>query len=197
MTKREYTPITDETGFFELLVKHYENGPVSTFLHSRKPGDQVMMRGMFGSLVWAPETMSKQFTHLLLIGAGSGITPLYQIVKAALTAPAFQEAGTKISLVFANRTSKDILLNQALNKLGERISIKYVLSRPSEEEREAGSFLVGRLDEAAVFGAAVGECLAAPAKPLVLICGPDAFCVAVKALAESQSPTNPVTIHVF
>src|SRR5689334_12962621 len=45
--KRPYTPssLPGTTGFFDLTVKHYTAGAVSTYLHSRQIGDTVSMSG--------------------------------------------------------------------------------------------------------------------------------------------------------
>ena len=47
-----------------------------------------------------------------LIGGGTGITPLYQVLNAI---HAYQESGIKVSLIFANKTPDDILLKEELD----------------------------------------------------------------------------------
>jgi len=45
VVKRSYTPVTDERGYFEIMVKVYPDGVFSQYLHGLKIGDKVKMRG--------------------------------------------------------------------------------------------------------------------------------------------------------
>jgi cytochrome-b5 reductase len=201
MAKREYTPISDETGYFELLVKRYATGPISSFLHSRKVGDQVMMRGLFGTLNWDPDTFVKNHSHLLLIGAGSGITPLYQILIAFFKSAKFKESPLKVSLIFANRTTKDILLKEKIDAIKSEhpdvFNVTYVLSK--NEGDETFPVVPGRLDNADVFKQAIGGSISTSDNPFVMICGQDNFCAAIKNhLASPDVVSVPAdSIHVF
>lgn len=48
------------------------------------------------------------------VAGGTGITPCYAVIKAALRDPADT---TRLSLVFANNTEDDILLREELDEL--------------------------------------------------------------------------------
>lgn len=54
--------------------------------------------------------MLGRFDHLYLIGGGTGITPLYQIIQYVSEVEAPEGKGPKISLLFANKSESDILL---------------------------------------------------------------------------------------
>ena len=56
----------------------------------------------------------RKFNNIYLIGGGTGITPLYQIIQYVSEVEAPQGKGPKISLLFANRTENDILLKGEL-----------------------------------------------------------------------------------
>ncbi len=64
-----------------------------------------------------------------MIAGGTGITPMLQIVKAALKNP---EDKTKLSLIFANVNEEDILLKDEMDELVKtnpgRFSVYYVLN---------------------------------------------------------------------
>ena len=50
---RPYTPAStpDDTGFFELIVKRYPTGIMSSYLHKRNVGESVMMSGPFPAAI--------------------------------------------------------------------------------------------------------------------------------------------------
>jgi NAD(P)H-flavin reductase len=50
-------------------------------------------------------------TKIGMVAGGTGITPCYQIIQAALNG----EDGTQLSLIFGNRTVEDILLKEELD----------------------------------------------------------------------------------
>lgn len=52
-------------------------------------------------------------TKIGCISGGTGITPCYQVIQAALK----NDDGTQLSLVFGNRTVDDILLREELSEL--------------------------------------------------------------------------------
>lgn len=78
MVTRPYTPITQNgtIGEFQLIVKHYQNGLVSTFLKSLQLGQLVDMIGPVGSFRFDREFRGG---HHVLIAGGTGITPLFQV----------------------------------------------------------------------------------------------------------------------
>jgi cytochrome-b5 reductase len=109
---RPYTPISDEDaqGYMDLLVKKYPNGPMSTHLHELKPGQTLDIKGPIPKYPWSPN----KHEHIALIAGGTGITPMYQLIRAVLQNP---EDKTKITLVFGNVTEEDILLRKELEAL--------------------------------------------------------------------------------
>jgi cytochrome-b5 reductase len=76
---RPYTPITtdDQAGYFELLVKGYEQGVVSKYLISLKAGDSVEIKGPFPKLPYTAN-MKKSIG---MVAGGSGVTPMLQDIK--------------------------------------------------------------------------------------------------------------------
>eukprot|EP01098_Paradermamoeba_levis_P006546 TRINITY_DN2716_c0_g1_i1.p1 TRINITY_DN2716_c0_g1~~TRINITY_DN2716_c0_g1_i1.p1 ORF type:complete len:475 (+),score=148.08 TRINITY_DN2716_c0_g1_i1:129-1553(+) len=139
---RPYTPIVDEVGFFELLVKKYENGLVSSYLHSLKVGDSVMMRGPYGSFKYSPD----KWENLVMIAGGTGIAPFIQFFKQIflLEEKQLKEGGgekkKKVLLLFANKKADDILLKEELSQLASlfpsRLEIYHFLSEEKEAEVE-------------------------------------------------------------
>lgn len=68
-----------------------------------------------------------------MIAGGTGITPMLQIIRAALKNPADR---TKLSLIYANVNFDDILLRKELDDLAakypHRFSVYHVLNNPPE-----------------------------------------------------------------
>ncbi|KAK7694572.1 NADH-cytochrome b5 reductase [Cerrena zonata] len=126
---RSYTPTSsdDDLGHFDLLIKAYEQGNISKYVSLLKIGDKVRIKGPKGQFTYTP-TLSRA---LGMIAGGTGITPMLQIIRAALKNPADK---TKLSLIYANVNPEDILLKKELDELaakhGDRFTVHYVLNNP-------------------------------------------------------------------
>ncbi|KAL2270019.1 hypothetical protein VTJ83DRAFT_2203 [Remersonia thermophila] len=125
---RPYTPINDEDerGYLDLLVKRYPNGPMSSHLHDLAPGQSLDVKGPIPKYPWSPN----KHEHIALIAGGTGITPMYQLLRAIFRNP---EDKTKVTLVFGNVTEEDILLKKELaeleNTYPRRFRAFYVLDK--------------------------------------------------------------------
>jgi cytochrome-b5 reductase len=102
-----------------------------------------------------------------LIGGGSGITPLYQLVKHALNEPTNQ---TRFTLLYANVSEADILLRDELAALQrahpDKFKIVHTLDKPPAAGWTGASGYVSReLVKAHVAPAQKGD------KVKVFICG--------------------------
>ncbi|KAI0639333.1 NADH-cytochrome b5 reductase [Trametes polyzona] len=126
---RSYTPTSsdDDLGHFDLLVKAYEKGNVSRYISLLKIGDKVRIKGPKGQFRYTP-TLAREFG---MIAGGTGITPMLQIIRAALKNPLDR---TKLSLIYANVNPEDILLKKELDELASkhshRFRVYYVLNNP-------------------------------------------------------------------
>lgn len=146
---RSYTPTSsdDNLGHFDLLIKvsrrfrlgldepflfglqSYEKGNISRYVSLLKIGDKVRIRGPKGAFKYTP-TLSREIG---MIAGGTGITPMMQIVRAALKNP---EDKTRLSLIYANVNFEDILLKKELDALAaahpKRFQVYYVLNNPPQ-----------------------------------------------------------------
>jgi len=111
-TIRPYTPVNDEDarGHLDLVVKRYDNGRMSKHLHSMVINQSLSFKGPIPKYEWTPN----KHEHIALIAGGTGITPMYQLMRAIFRNP---EDKTKVTLVFGNITEEDILLKQELDDL--------------------------------------------------------------------------------
>ncbi|SCV05524.1 LANO_0H09384g1_1 [Lachancea nothofagi CBS 11611] len=125
---RPYTPVSDVAtkGHFELVIKHYKDGKFTEMLFDKKPSDTVAFKGPIKKWEWKPNS----FESITLIGAGSGINPLYQLVHHISQNPIDK---TKINLLVGNKTPNDILLKKELDtiqaKYPEQVKIHYFVDK--------------------------------------------------------------------
>ncbi|KAK0669447.1 hypothetical protein QBC41DRAFT_109174 [Cercophora samala] len=137
---RPYTPISDEDtpGYIDLLVKKYPNGPMSTHLHDMAPGQRLDVKGPLPKYSWSPN----KHEHIALVAGGTGITPMYQLLRTIFNNP---EDKTKVTLVFGNVSADDILLKNELaaleNHYPQRFRAFYVLDNPPKQWTGAKGFI--------------------------------------------------------
>ena len=173
---REYTPVTlDERGYFDLIVRRYPGGYFSEKFGALRVGDGMDFRGPCVTLPYARGSVAA----LAMVAGGTGITPMYQLIRAVLADP---EDATQLSLLYANRTPADVLLKEELDALAAahpgRLRLTYVVDALNGDGAAPGAAVsVGRVD-----AAAVARALPPPDAPdaAVLVCGPrgmvDALC---------------------
>jgi NAD(P)H-flavin reductase len=138
---RPYTPIVrpDEYGEFTLLVKGYEKGMLSKHLVNMQVGDCIEMRGPRGGVdvQWLDLNEQEKRNNsgnsgggirLVLLGAGTGVTPCLQLIYGVLanlkrtsasstaTPPPPQTVSEIILLTF-NRNEQDIPMREELDSL--------------------------------------------------------------------------------
>lgn len=180
---KPYTPTTlgNLKGSFELYIKVYPNGKVSSYLHSLKVGDIIEVKGPFQKLQYKAN-MKKRIG---MIAGGTGITPMIQIIKQILND---KDDVTEVDLLFANTGEEDVLLREFLDKSSTsrpNLRVHYLLSRPSSN----WTGLRGHLDSNMI-----SRLLPAPSPDtLVYVCGPPGMMSAVSG--DKISPTDQGTLQ--
>lgn len=126
---RTNQPLTDDRGYFDLIVKRYPNGPMSNQLHNMEPGQRLDFKGPIPKYPWE----ANKHEHIALIAGGTGITPMYQLARAIFKNP---NDKTSVTLVFGNVSEEDILLKREFedleNKFPQRFRAFYLLDNPPE-----------------------------------------------------------------
>ena len=121
------TILPDALGYFELMIKRYEGGPMSNHLHSMEPDQRLSFKGPISKYPLS----ENQHKHIGLIAGGTGITPMYQLIRNIFANPNDQ---TKVTLVFANVSESDILLKKEIqeleNEYPRRFRAFYALDQP-------------------------------------------------------------------
>lgn len=138
------TPGLDKT--LSITVKRIAGGKVSNRLVQQlAAGDAVHTLGAHGRFTFAPQPGKRR--HLVLFAAGSGITPIFSILKSAL----HFEADARVTLVYGNRNSDSVIFRDKLEQLqrlfGERLNLLHVLSQPDAPCQHSGRLTRQRVIE--------------------------------------------------
>ena len=126
---RLYTPITPNhtKGGFECVIKRYPHGCFTPVLFDMKPGSALFARVQHLKLKYE----KNKYKSVGCIAAGTGIAPMLQVIRAALSDPTDD---TKVALLFSNRRYRDILMKDELDYLQklypEKFRVTYTLQEP-------------------------------------------------------------------
>lgn len=155
-----------------LTIKRVAGGACSTHVHAHvRAGDRVELLGPSGDFC-----LPAGAKELVMIAAGSGITPIMSILRAALAA----DPETRITLLYGNRTEADIIFAAALAALeGPRLVVRH--------------FVGVRLDEATL-----SRELPRSEDAHFFVCGPEGMLAgAQRALAARRVPRARVHVERF
>ncbi len=104
------SPITDPN--LAVTVKRVEDGVVSNYIADHvQAGNTVEVLPPMGN--FKVDLNPATSHHYVLLGGGSGITPLMSIIKSVLQV----EKNSKLTLIYANRDEASIIFHQALEEL--------------------------------------------------------------------------------
>ncbi|KAL3868469.1 hypothetical protein ACJMK2_041270 [Sinanodonta woodiana] len=172
LVTRQYTPVTNvnQKSYFDLLIKVYPKGKMSRYVNTWQVGTKVEIRGPYGNFTYR----ANQHRRLFMLAAGTGITPMAQVVQGILDNP---DDETFIHLLYSCVTYSSILLKPEIDEWAKfwNFSVLFCLSH----EQDAGNCKYkyrerihhGRLDFPSLqkeMGQFVEHCF-------VLICGTQSF----------------------
>lgn len=128
---RPYTPTTTNgtKGHFDLVIKVYPDGNVSSHMFGLKVGDMVEVKGPFPKFEYKANVKKE----IGMIAGGTGITPMLQVLQELLFNP---EDKTKVTLLFANQTPADIMLKSEIDKLAaehDNFEVIYLVDKQPAE----------------------------------------------------------------
>ncbi len=181
---RPYTPMSEGStkGILDVLIKVYfdtkerpggkmtkalESIPVGHFVDFKGPVGHFEYLGCGNCTISSKPRFVKRF---IMICGGSGITPIFQVLRAVLKDP---EDETKCLVLDGNRLEQDILCREEMDALvkgnEERCRLLYSLSKPGDDWKGPK----GRIGKE-LLQREVGTCKM-EGQDLVLICGPEAL----------------------
>jgi len=126
----------------KVVVKAVDHGVFSNYAMTLRAGDSLEVAPPDGLFVYNKEEVG----NILLIAAGSGITPIMSILKTALS----NNLDTKVALIYGNQTESQTIYLEQLNDLkdayGDRLVLKYSYSREERQDALFGRITKGNLN---------------------------------------------------
>jgi len=160
-----------------LTVKEVAGGQVSPGLvRNLKEGETVLVAGPSGNF-----TVPGGRKRLVLLGGGSGITPLIGIARTHLKA----NETIRMELVYGNRSEEDIIFKDALAALAAEHPARFRVRHVLEIESAAAS-RTGKLDRATVLAELDALEAFADEGSMFFVCGPLGMMDETKAALESR-----------
>ncbi|GME84198.1 unnamed protein product [Ambrosiozyma monospora] len=172
--RRWYTPIFNEdVGYVHLAIKNYERS-CSGALAKMNPGDKGIQISNCKPH-FTPALPFDKYKQVHLIGAGVGLSPLFQYMNSCLKDP---NSTTKFKLIYSNHSEKDIIFKKDLEELQEknpeRVEIVHVLKTQTDGDKSKFVKYVGsRLDKEMLTNELAEG--AGDDDVIALVCGPDSF----------------------
>ncbi|MCR9126229.1 MAG: 2Fe-2S iron-sulfur cluster-binding protein [Rhodobacteraceae bacterium] len=159
-TRRSYSIASLPGAPLTVGVKTVPGGVFSTFAQGLRAGDTLAVMPPEGRFVPAGET------RLVLVAAGSGITPMVSIAGAALA------AGAEVTLIYGNRATDTIMFRDALDGLKDRYIDRFTLIHVLSREPQDVALLAGRVTGERVARLADAGAVDLAGADGVFLCGP-------------------------
>lgn len=180
---RSYTPTSNnmDIGILELVIKCYPDGLLTgKYLANLKVGDKVLFRGPKGAMKYTKDLCG----HIGMIAGGTGITPMYQLIRAICEN---DTDTTHISLIYANRSEEDILLRDELEtfarKYPQNLKVWYMLDHPPKDWKYGKGYVTPQI---------MADRLPSPSpETKVMLCGPPGMVNASKKALCSLGFESP------
>ncbi len=184
MIRRSYSlsshPLFDQE--MRITVKRIPNGEYSRWLFDQaKVGDEIETIGASGFFT-LPESLPLDVT-LFFIAAGSGITPVFSLMKEVLL-----QRKQKVVLIYSNRSQHEAIFYQQLleleNQFSSRLKIHFLFS-------EDKNLILARLSKS-LLAQFLNEVDFDKSKALAYLCGPHDYMqmVQIVLLNENFLPEN-------
>jgi ring-1,2-phenylacetyl-CoA epoxidase subunit PaaE len=124
--------VAPQDGELKVTVKRIAGGAFSNWANDNlKPGDAIEVMPPHGSFTWEFDPHARN--HYVGFAGGSGITPVFSLLKTALTT----EPESRFTLFYGNRDSSSVIFLEALarlkNRFMERLEIHHFLAEESED----------------------------------------------------------------
>ena len=102
-----------EKGKIDLCIKIVDGGFASEILRKAQKGHSFQVKGPLGHFVFEEDDKSKE---IWLIGGGTGVAPLYSMLKEHLP----HHKNKRFVLIFSLKEKKDLFLHQEFQQLAKR-----------------------------------------------------------------------------
>jgi ring-1,2-phenylacetyl-CoA epoxidase subunit PaaE len=162
-------------GEWQVAIKKVPEGRFSSLaVENLRVGEELDVMPPAGRFY--TELHPEHAKHYVAFAAGSGITPVFSIVKTIL----LTEPNSQVTLIYGNRGRNSIIFKEGIealkNKFLQRLSVYHILSR----EQGDTDLLFGRIDEAKT-QQFLDKILPAEQIDEAFICGPEEMINGVRA----------------
>jgi len=154
--ERPYTPLQgiDAQGQAHFWVKRYQGGEVGRWLHERKLGEEIEIRGPVPCWPWR----DGEWDDIIMISGGTGITPFYQLMHSVFS-KGIAVPQTRFTLLHSSPRPSDLPPGMILDRLQEwssqypdsfalRLYVDFM--DPNANHLYAAKLTVGRIGRTAV-----------------------------------------------
>ena len=172
------------TSEIDITVKRVTGGVVSTALSAHaRVGDRFGFEGPHGSFVCPPGHLGP----LVLVGAGSGITPLYSILLSELSRP------RDVALLYGNRSAEATIFREELTALTRaHASLRVLHAREdvatdlAPQESATERTFAGRMGASVIARMLDSVPFAAASDALFFLCGPEPVRTSAREVLEAR-----------
>ncbi|MBU2952049.1 ferredoxin--NADP reductase [Tamlana agarivorans] len=184
-------PYTDKD--LKITIKRVEEGLISNYVHDfLSAGDKIEVGLPAGTFCIEPEAKAKK--QYVLFAGGSGITPMFSIVKSILT----QETNSKVLLIYANQSMDSIIFHDEIKALevaySEKFSVEHIISfnPQGENNYHAGLATIDLVDAVFYKHDLKYE------DHEYMICGPSGYMEKIKEILNANGVTREkIKLEVF
>ena len=155
-------------------VKHVEGGAFSSFAQALTSGQSLQVMPPEGRFTCKTED------RLVLIAAGSGVTPMVAMAADALA------RGAEVTLIYGNRNTGSIMFREALEGLKDRYVDRFTLIHILSREPQDVALLNGRITGDKIAALARAGAVDLRGADGVFICGPGDMIDDVAAMLEGH-----------
>ncbi|GLY30859.1 2Fe-2S iron-sulfur cluster-binding protein [Kineosporia sp. NBRC 101731] len=130
----------------EITVKHIDDGIFSSHLHRKLAvGDQIEVRGPSGALF---DPAPADTDEIVMVAAGSGVTPMMSIIRARLAGP----GRARLMLLYGNRDETSIIFAGELARLQREHPGRLVVTHQLTGPEPTWTGRTGRITGASLTG---------------------------------------------
>ncbi len=176
-----------------ISVKRIPDGLVSNFIcDTLKVGDTVEIMEAMGNFTAEPDaTASKNY---VFVGAGSGITPLFSMIKTLL----HSEPQSRIYLIYGSRNEQQIIFKKALDEMERNFADRFKVVHVISQSGPTWVGYKGRINQASIVFYLKQELGIAISEAHYYLCGPGQMMQEVKnSLAMFEVPEDQVHQELF
>lgn len=183
---------TPHENTLSVTIKRVPGGKVSNYLlDNAQVGQEIEIMEPLGNFCITCDASENR--NVILLGAGSGITPLMSILKGVLR----EEPNSKVTLLYGNRDENSVIFKEQLEQLRaenpDRLQIAYIYSQPKHDCEHRG-----RMNQSLIIKILERLQLTKISNGLYFMCGPEGMMDEVrKALNVLHVPGDRIFRESF